>query len=95
MVEDLTNSIAARCAQRVWSRIETVVPAMDPAQARGYIRARAAGVVNIEAKIALQNVDCVTDSLAKRVVQSASEAVVRKMMANIALQHPSQLRRAA
>ena len=95
MVEDLTNRIAARCEPRVWARIRDLAPTMDPAQSRGYIRARASLVVQHEMQIAIQNMDDVTDSLVHRVARSVSEAIVRKMMAGIAVQHPSQLRRAA
>lgn len=95
MVEDLTRKISARCEAAVWARIKSVAPMMDPAQARGYIRARAAMVLNREVAIATQGLDDVTDSLIVKVKQSASDTIVRQMLSNIATQHPSELRRAA
>lgn len=95
MVEELTKRIAARCEPRVWNRVASVACSMDPAQSRGYIRARAAEVVHREVQIAMQSLDDVSDSLIRRVIRSVSAAVVRKMMANLAMQHPSQLQRAA
>ena len=95
MVEDLTKKIAARCEPAVWARIQAIVQSLDPAQARGYIRARAALIVNREVNIATQCLEEVSESLIERVTRSTSVAIVRKMMATIATQHPSQLRRAA
>lgn len=95
MVEDLTKKIAARCETAVWARVLDVAPSMDPAQARGYVRARAALVINREVQIATQSMTDVTDSLIQRVRESTSNVIVRKMTAAIATQHPTELRRAA
>ena len=95
MVEDLTKRIAARCEPLVWARVQDVAASMDPAQSRGYIRARAALVIRREVHIATQTLDGVTPAFLQRVIRSTSDAIVRKMMATIAVQHPSQLRRAA
>lgn len=97
MVEDLTKRIVARCEQEVWARIQSAV-SMDPAESRGYIRARAASIINREVATATESVEDATDSLVERVRRSASDAIVRKMASAIATQHPSQqqpLRRAA
>lgn len=95
MVEDLTRKISARCEAAVWARIKAFAPMMDPAQARGYIRARAALVLNRELAIATRGLEDVTDALVVKVKRSASDAIVRQMLSNIATQHPSEYRRAA
>ncbi len=95
MVEDLTRKIAARCEPAVWARIEKTAPQLDPAQARGYIRARAAEIIHREAHLMTQNVVDGGESLADRVIRSTSNVIVRRMMSAIAVQHPTEIRRAA
>ena len=95
MVEDLTKRIAARCEAGVWARIEATARSMEPAQSRGYIRARAARVINREVNLAMRRLTDVNATLPERVRESVSDVIVRKMIAAIAQQHPTQLRRAA
>ena len=95
MVEELTRKISARCEAAVWARVKAIAPLMDPAQAKGYIRARAALVLNRELAIATKGLDDVTAKIRERVKAASSEAIVRQTMATLAVQHPSELRRAA
>jgi len=95
MVEDLTGRVSARCEAAVWARIKDAAPFMDPAQAKGYIRARAALILNRELAIAARGLDELTALLRDRVRRNASEAIVRQMTSAIATQHPAELRRAA
>ena len=95
MVEDLTKRIAARCESGVWARIQDVATSMEPAQSRGYIRARAAVVIDREVQIATQSMTDIPESLVEQVRLSVSDAIVRKMVSAIATQHPAELRRAA
>ena len=95
MVEDLTQKVSARCEAAVWARIKDAAPVMDPAQARGYIRARAALVLNRELAIAAQGIAEITELITENVRRKASEAIVRQMTSAIATQHPADLRRAA
>lgn len=95
MVEDLTKKIVARCEPAVWSRVRATAETMDPAQSRGYIRARASDIVSREVTSVVQTLEESTESLVERVTRSVSDTLVRKMMATLATQHPSALRRAA
>lgn len=95
MVEDLTKKIAARCETAVWGRIHHQASKMDPAQAAGYIRARAALVIHQEVQLAMQRIAESTDSMVARVTESTTNVIVRRMMAAIATQLPAELRRAA
>ena len=95
MVEDLTEQIAARCESGVRSRIQKHAHVMDPAQARGYIRARATAVVCRELSLATKNLEDVTDSMIQRVKAAVSDEIVRRLSTQISIQQPSQLRRAA
>lgn len=95
MVEDLTRKISARCEAAVWARVKSHAPFMDPAQARGYIRARAALVLNRELAIATKGLDGLTDRILAQVKQDSSDSIVRQTQAIIAAQHPAELRRAA
>jgi hypothetical protein len=95
MVEDLTRKISARSEAAVWARVKSHAVYMDPAQARGYIRARAALVLNRELAIATRGLVDVTERILAQVKQAASDAIVRQAMAIIAMQHPAELLRAA
>lgn len=95
MVEDLSKKITARCEATVWSRIQPLVTAMDPAQSRGYIRARATAVVERETAIEIDALEDANSTLLDRVVRATSDAIVRQMVARIATQHPATMRRAA
>lgn len=95
MIEDLTKKISARSEAAVWSRVKDIAPMMDPAQASGYIRARAALVLGRELTIATRGLDDISDSLIEKVKRATSETIVRQMLSRIATQHPAELRRAA
>jgi len=95
MVEDLSKKITARCEATVWSRIQPLVAAMDPAQSLGYIRARAASVIARETAIEIDTLEDASSTLSERVIEATSDAIVRLMVAQIARQHPSTMRRAA
>ena len=95
MVEELTRKISARCEAAVWARIKSDAPQMDPAQARGYIRARAALVLNRELDIATKGLEGVTAGILTKVRQNAADTIVRQALTMIATQHPTELRRAA
>ena len=95
MVEDLTQKIAARCESSVRNRIQRYAHQMDPAQARGYIRARAAAVICRESRLATQKLDGISDSILQRVKNAVSDEIVRRLSTQIAVQQPGELRRAA
>ncbi len=95
MVEDLTKKIAARCEAAVWSRIQPAAASMDPAQTRGYIRARASLVIHRETKATVDQIEDACPTLFQRVKESVSDTIVRQMISRVATQHPGELRRAA
>ena len=95
MVEDLTKQIAERCETAVWARVRATATTMDPAQSRGYIRARAADIIRLEAQAVVNSVEDANATLLDRVVKHTSDVIVRRIMATIATQHPAVLRRAA
>lgn len=95
MVEDLVYRIAARCEPAVWARISATAFSMDPAQARGYIRARSTLIVNREVSIATSAVSEVTPSMIERIKHGVADELVRVLAGRIAKQHPAKLRRAA
>jgi hypothetical protein len=53
-LEALVKTIVDRCELAVWDRASERAAAMSPAEARGYIRARAATVVHLQVERALQ-----------------------------------------
>lgn len=95
MVEDLTKQIVASCEAAVWTRIQPLASSMDPAQSRGYIRARSTQVIVRETERVVEQLEDANATLAERLRSSVTESIVRKMVARIATQHPTEFRRAA
>ena len=91
MLEDLINRITARCVPAVWGRVYPLAATMDPAQARGYIRARSARVIARELQIALSTMPDLSPALRQQVKRSVAERLVRKTLAEITVRRPPRL----
>jgi hypothetical protein len=68
---------------------------MDPHQARGYVRARAALVVHREMQIATSGEKKFAPAVCRRLLSMAHERVVRRTLSEIACQRPHRGARAA
>jgi hypothetical protein len=93
----LAERIADRCQAAVWERICRRAPGMAVAEARGYIRARAAAVVHAEVESALAEQPVIARAWRSRLVEMVTEEVVRAALATLfRMEHrPAAMRRAA
>ncbi len=91
MLDDLINRITARCEPIVWSRVYPVVATMDPAQARGYIRARSARVIGRELQFTTSGMPNVSVSMRDQVRRGVTEKLVRSTLSEVSLHRPPRL----
>lgn len=96
-MDDLTSRVAKRSQNAVWQRVEPNCMVMCPAEARGYVRVRAAEIIGREVDIATATDKTVTSHQRSQVVEAALERVVRSILAHIRALHvqPAVARKAA
>ena len=97
IMDELTSRIAKRSQNAVWHRVESHCMTMCPAEARGYVRVRAAEVVRREVDLATSGKNDVDAIACVRVHEAALDRVVRSILAHIRALHiePRRTRRAA
>ncbi len=95
-MDELICRIAKRSQNAVWQRVEPSCLNMCPAEARGYIRVRAASVIGREMNVAMAS----KPELARehsQILESSLDRVVRSILAHVRALHvqPVRARRAA
>ena len=90
-LEVMADQIAATTSDRVWGRVADVISQLGPAQARGYVRARALAVVHAELRAHTTDV-----AIRSQLQDLALQRIVDRTL-RIAQQHKGQIshRRAA
>lgn len=81
-VSALIERIVSRSHGAIWRRVRERAPTMTPNEARGYIRARAALVVEREVGIASTEAPELADIHWKTVALEASQRLVRRTLAD-------------
>lgn len=72
---DLADEIASKCRHAVWARVCHRVMQFERAEARGYIRARAASIVKREIDFALED-EQIKPSLRPRLTELTIDSVI-------------------
>ena len=75
-VEEFSNTIASRSQSAIWNRVAHQVASLGAAEARGYIRARAAAVIHQETNRLITEVGSRFESRRRRLTESATEKVI-------------------
>ena len=73
----IAESVASRCRHLIWQRVGQRIPTMVPAEARGYVRARGAAVIQRHVDQALFNESRLKPSQQDRLIELATDAVIR------------------
>jgi hypothetical protein len=77
LVGDMAERVANRGRMAVWQRVMERLPTLGPTEARGYVRSRAAGVVQHETgRLVEQEGPCVA-RLRQEIEQAALEHLIR------------------
>lgn len=79
-VTELAERIAARSRQAVWQRVWQRVSTLSPAEARGYIRARAASIVKQETERLIAQEGSPAEAIREKLIVAASEAVIAQLL---------------
>lgn len=95
--ELLAEKVASRSRPAVWDRVSHRMHALTGAEARGYIRARGAAIVEDETDRLIAEEGGRTIQHRQRIVQDAGESVIRLVLEQAQLSRRSALplRRAA
>jgi hypothetical protein len=88
MLDNLISRVAARCEPVVWARVFPTAATMDLAQARGYIRARAALVITREIQIATASLPPVSAAMCDEIRRAVTQRLVHHTLTEISLRRP-------
>jgi hypothetical protein len=77
---ELAEQVSRRSEAAVWRRVEQRLCGMGPNEMIGYIRARAAGVVDVQVGAVQTDHPEIDAILRPRLVQQASDAVAERVM---------------
>jgi hypothetical protein len=90
----LVDRLVARAQSDVWHRVRDRALGMGIYEARGYIRARAARVIERELALAVVSIPPLRPGDRQIVVQAVSQRVVRRLLLeNLRRQEPARARR--
>jgi hypothetical protein len=94
-LNELARDVAERCRHDVWDKVWRRVPAMETAEARGYVRARAAIVVSREVDWVADHSKWVNGSRRQRLFDQTLTNVTQLIVAAARAVHVAPARRAA
>jgi hypothetical protein len=80
LLADLSAELAVRSHDSVWTLVSERAPAMPPAEARGYTRARARVTIERQSKVVLRGYPETTAAMREQVTKAALEHVVSSVM---------------
>ncbi len=95
--ELLADKVASRSRLAVWDRVSHRMHAVSGAEARGYIRARGAAVIEVETDRLIAEEGAKAARHRDQIMQDASESVIRLVLEQVHVSRRSALpmRRAA
>lgn len=88
---EMSERVAGRSRLAVWQRVVDRLSLLDPTEARGYVRARAAVVVHAETDRLIEQEGAKIGRLRERIVAIASQSLVETIVAQVR-QHQQPLR---
>ena len=83
-LEELAAQVAERAVTEVERRLSGVVHSMAPAEARGYVRARAAKPVRQQMQFVLSSVPALTLEQSREILARATERTVTLLVSDFA-----------
>lgn len=94
---ELAETIAARTIDHVWPRVHSRLATLGVNETRGYLRARAAHVIQQQLVELLRDGVVIKSSSLDRVMQMTLDVLQRQVTARLAVQHAAKhsVRRAA
>jgi len=83
LVGDMAERVANRGRMAVWQRVMQQLPALGPTEARGYLRARAAAVVQLETTKLIEQEGASVARLRSAIEDAAVEQLIRMITAQL------------
>jgi hypothetical protein len=93
--EELATQIAERAVAEVKRRLNNVVYSMSQAEARGYVRARAAKPIRQHMSAVLSSVPALSPEQTQEILARATERTVTKVVSDFAVAFQPKRRKAA
>jgi hypothetical protein len=95
--EVLADKVASRCRQPVWNRVSHRMHELNGAEARGYVRARAAAVIEGETDLLIAEEGVKAARHRDQILHAAGESVIRLILEQAQIRRQSSIskRRAA
>jgi hypothetical protein len=78
---ELAERVAGRSRLLVWQRVAARLVTLDPAEARGYIRARAIAVIHEQTDRLIEQEGPRVATMRERIIAAASELLVESLVA--------------
>jgi hypothetical protein len=94
-VAELAERVAGRSRLAVWQRVASQVPQLGPGEARGYVRARAGGVIQEETERLATQEGSLVKRWQARIEAAALEQLTSSMLAQLQQPRLAIQRRAA
>jgi hypothetical protein len=83
LVGDMAERVASRGRMAVWQRVMHRLPALGPTEARGYLRARAAAVVQHETARLIEQEGASIARLRPAIEEAAIQQLIRTITAQL------------
>jgi hypothetical protein len=93
--EELATQIAERAVAEVKRRLNNVVYSMSHAEARGYVRARAAKPIRQQMSTMLSSVPALTPEQSQEILVRATERTVTQVVSDFAVAYEPKRHKAA
>jgi hypothetical protein len=94
--EVLADKVATRSRQAIWNRVSHRIHQLAGAEARGYVRARAAAIIEAETDLLIAEEGGKVARYRDQIIQVAGDSVIRLVLEQSQLsRQSSQLRRRA
>ncbi|MCI0361040.1 MAG: hypothetical protein L0211_21375 [Planctomycetaceae bacterium] len=91
---EMTERVAGRSRMAVWQRVADQLAGLGPSEARGYVRARAIAVVQIETGRLIEQEGLRVGKMREKIITAATESLVERIVSQIQ-QRRSALRHVA
>jgi hypothetical protein len=94
-IEDLAERVAGRSRLAVWQRVVHRLSSLGPTEARGYVRARAAAVIEYETIQLIEQEGAAVARLRRPIEHAALELLINTIMVQVSQNHRQAGRRLA
>jgi hypothetical protein len=93
---EMAERVAGRSRLAVWQRVVERIATLGPAESRGYLRARAAGIIVAETDRLIEQEGAAVARMRERIIGAATESLVETIVMQLAQRRSGQVvRRAA